>query len=129
MNPKSIIILVPEAEQRLTKKGEYANDGNQIYRSGGSDTPRTVYQVHELTPPEGADRIEAGFWVHGFFRNEVCFSLPKPKKIKKWQWLYKDITTNRYSVSHFLTSEEASLALKGNIHINKIENSMREEPA
>lgn len=135
-----IIILVPELEKRPPKKGEaYIAEpecGQKRLEIASCDfgTEYECFTRHKIEVPEGSDTMQYLFWqteplkVLGIGFGTIPIPQPK-KKIKKWQWLYRNVSNGRFSITfeHYSTKEEAAKAAGGHWVVDRlIEESMIE---
>ena len=105
-----IDLFIPTGEVRKVKPGEYSTcEGGWEFWPEGSVLLYPIGIRHQIEVPDDAEvaimhkKLPDSKWIEALY-------IPRPKKkVKKWNWIYKDNCHNfRMTVAKYATKEEVS---------------------
>jgi len=116
-----ISVIVPTNEVRRPVEGEYcwnneANSGKGMWQSCLYGALNGLYKIaypYEIEVPYNADSIRIISLSCCTNMELATIPLPRKKKVKKWQWVLKNIMSTRtkptyfVSLKHYATSQDA----------------------
>lgn len=85
-------LFIETGEIRQPKAGEYFSISSGVLKCVADRVvmPSPILTRHEIPIPEGANDLLVDFSKDGLLYHALTHCpLPRPKKVKKWQWLYR----------------------------------------
>jgi hypothetical protein len=123
-----ITVIVPTGEVRVPDMGEYYRSMNDTFWICCIEklvtTVRPIGKAHEIEVPESANQVEVVF-TKGSGSLDFCgtasIPLPSPKKkVKKWQWVIGNFTSNNGFLTDHYTDNGIRYTHPGREYYHKI---------